>query len=283
MTTEATLRSKPGTWLKQYLGIKEGSTEHKAILAVFNDSGLCSRYKMTTSDAWCAAAVSAAFIASSLTSIFPCAECSCANMITLAKNAGIWVEDDSYTPGIGDIIMYDWQDSGSGDNTGTPDHVGIVTAVSGTSITVIEGNKSDTVAYRSMTVNGKYIRGYITPDYASVASSGSSSSSSSSNSSSGTATSTKKATEPAHSGPDSSLKGTYKVTASALNIRNGAGTGKNSYGSDKSILVTIPKGTLVQCYGYYSTVGSTKWLYVQFTYGGVQYTGFGSKTYLEKQ
>jgi len=27
--------------------------------------------------------------------------------------------------------MYDWQDSGIGDNTGNPDHVGIVTKVTG--------------------------------------------------------------------------------------------------------------------------------------------------------
>lgn len=59
-------------------------------------------------------------------------------MISLYKNLGRWKEDDSYTPGIGDVIFYDWDDSGSGDCTGGADHVGIVTAVSGTSITVIK-------------------------------------------------------------------------------------------------------------------------------------------------
>ena len=33
-------------------------------------------------------------------------------------------------------------------------------------MTVIEGNKSEAVAYRSLNVNGKYIRGYCLPDYA---------------------------------------------------------------------------------------------------------------------
>lgn len=90
-----------------------------------------------------------------------------------------------------------------------------------------------------------------------------------------TSTSTsKKATEAAKS-YDSSLAGTYTVTASALNIRNGAGTGK-------SIMVTIPKGTSVKNYGYYTAVSGTKWLYVQFTYGGITYTGFGSEKYLSK-
>ena len=70
---------------------------------------------------------------------------------------------------------------------------------------------------------------------------------------------------------DKSLAGTYKVTASALNIRAGAGTGKKSLGK-------IPNGKTVQCYGYYTKVGSVKWLYV--TYNGI--TGFCSSQYLKK-
>ncbi len=176
MASESTLRNNVVSWCEKYLGIKEGSSQHKEIINIFNNSGLCTRYKMTTSDAWCATFVSAAFIAQGLTNkCFPCVECSCANMITLAKNAGLWVENDAYKPSKGDIILYDWQDSGSGDNTGTPDHVGIVaTAVSGSTFKVIEGNKSDTVGYRSMSVNGRYIRGFITPNYAAAADSSSS-------------------------------------------------------------------------------------------------------------
>ena len=79
----------------------------------------------------------------------------------------------------------------------------------------------------------------------------------------------------------SSLKRAYKTTAS-LNIRNGAGTVKNKFGKDKTVLVVIPKGTVVQCLGNYTTVLSRKWLYVQFTYKNVQYTGFASSKYLTK-
>lgn len=161
-------RQKPINYLIQYLGIKEGSAEHKAILAVFNNSGLCTRYKMTVKDAWCATGVSAAFIATGLSGIFPCVECSCENMITLAKKAGIWVENDAYVPSTGDVIMYDWDDSGNGDCTGWSDHVGIVVSVSGSTIKVIECNKSNTVDYRSIAVNGRYIRGYIVPKYSST-------------------------------------------------------------------------------------------------------------------
>lgn len=73
-------------------------------------------------------------------------------------------------------------------------------------------------------------------------------------------------------GKDDSLKGTYKVTASALNLRAGAGT-------NKKILATMPDGAKVQCYGYYTSISGTKWLYV--VYNGI--TGFASSKYLAKQ
>lgn len=134
---------------------------------MFNDSGLCTRYKMTVNDAWCATSTSAAFIATGLSNIFPCVECSCENMINLAKKAGIWVENDAYIPSTGDVILYDWDDNGVGDCTGWSDHVGIVVSVSGSTIKIIEGNKNDSVGYRNIAVNGKYIRGFITPKFSS--------------------------------------------------------------------------------------------------------------------
>ena len=100
--------------------------------------------------------------------------------------------------------------------------------------------------------------------------SSSSSDSLSTSSSTSTVTASAKA-----SSKDSSLAGTYKTTAK-LNVRDGAGTGKKS-------LVVIPKGTSVKCYGYYSTSGGVKWLYIQFTYNNVTYTGFSSSKYLSKQ
>ena len=86
---------------------------------------------------------------------------------------------------------------------------------------------------------------------------------------------TQTATQPAAS-KSSSLAGTYTVTASSgLNMRNGAGTGY-------SVMVALPKGTSVKCYGYYTAVSGVKWLYVQTTYNSVTYTGFCSETYLKK-
>lgn len=83
-----------------------------------------------------------------------------------------------------------------------------------------------------------------------------------------------KATDPAKYF-EKALAGTYKVTASALNIRKGAGI-------TKKIMVTIPKGTLVKNYGYYSKSLGAKWLYIQFDYKDVTYTGFASSKYLAR-
>lgn len=71
---------------------------------------------------------------------------------------------------------------------------------------------------------------------------------------------------------DKSLAGTYKVTATALNLRAGAGTGK-------TVLAEMPNGAKVQCYGYYTDARGVKWLYI--AYNGI--TGFASSKYLKKQ
>ena len=86
-------------------------------------------------------------------------------MITLAQKMGIWQENDGYTPKPAEAVLYDWDDSGKGDNVGTADHIGIVIAVDGSTFTVMEGNNGETVKRRTMSVNGKYIRGFITPKF----------------------------------------------------------------------------------------------------------------------
>ena len=156
---------------KTYLGATTGSAKHKEILAAYNGQKSLPRgVKMTTSMPWCATFVSAIAVLCDYTSIIP-TECSCPQMINLAKKKGIWVENDSYKPSIGDIILYDWQDSGKGDNTGEADHIGYVESVSGNTMTILEGNMGNEakVGRRTLQVNGKYIRGFITPKYTAVA------------------------------------------------------------------------------------------------------------------
>lgn len=150
---------------QSWVGLKESNGSHKKIIDIYNSHKPLARgYKMKYTDSWCAGTVSSISIELGYTAIIP-TECGCGQMIELFKKLGSWQENDSYKPSPGDIIFYDWDDSGSGDNTGWPDHVGVVEKVSGNTITVIEGNKSDAVGRRTIAVNGKFIRGYGVPKY----------------------------------------------------------------------------------------------------------------------
>lgn len=167
--TELELRNQIVAIMEDWVGLKESNGSFKPIIDLYNSHKPLARgYKVKYTDHWCATTVSAAFIKAGLTDIGP-TECSCAKMIELYKAIGRWQEKDSYSPAPGDIIMYDWDDDGKGDNTGHPEHVGIVSKVLGKTITVIEGNKNEAVGKRAMKVDGKYIRGYCLPDYASKA------------------------------------------------------------------------------------------------------------------
>lgn len=150
---------------KAWLGKKESDGSHKAIIDVYNaHKPLPQGYKVKYTDSWCATFVSAVAIKTGCTDIIPL-ECSCQRQIELFKKQGTWVENDARTPEPGDIIYYDWDDSGKGDNVGWSDHVGIVEKVSGGKITVIEGNYSNAVKRRTLAVNAKGIRGYGVPKY----------------------------------------------------------------------------------------------------------------------
>ena len=150
---------------KSLIGIKEGSAEHKALINLYNSfSPLPRGYKMKSTDSWCAMFGSVLAISCKATNIIP-VECSCEQWIKLAKNLGIWIEDESITPKEGYYILYDWNDSGVGDNKGWSDHIGYVEKVENGVITVIEGNYNDSVKRRTIKVNAKTIRGYAAPKY----------------------------------------------------------------------------------------------------------------------
>lgn len=153
------------TVMRGWLGAYKGDNLHKTILNIYNSYKPLPRgYAMTVNDPWCAATVSAASIACGYTDIIP-PECSCTKMIELFKKKNEWKEADNYVPLPGDIIFYDWEDSGVGDCVGTPNHVGVVESCAGGKITVIEGNYSKQVKRRVINVNGRYIRGFGLPKY----------------------------------------------------------------------------------------------------------------------
>lgn len=166
---ESQLRTKVVNVMQGWLGWSEANGKYKKIIDLYNTQRPLPRsYPVKYSDEWCATTVTAAGMQAGLHDIIY-GECSCGKMVALYQAAGRWQESDSYRPHPGDIIMYDWEDSGNGDNTGAPNHVGIVEKVVGNTITVIEGNKGGAVARRTLSVNGRYIRGYCLPDYSSKA------------------------------------------------------------------------------------------------------------------
>ena len=154
-------------------GWSERNGKFKIIIDIYNKylptavkSGTLN-YKVKYSDEWCATGASAAYIQAGAPELFPI-ECGCPRNITLAKKMGIWEEADNHVPRLAEAVLYDWQDSGSGDNKGVADHIGIVIDVdekAGT-FTVMECNKNETVGRRTMKINGKYIRGFICPKFA---------------------------------------------------------------------------------------------------------------------
>lgn len=162
-------RSAVVSLAQSWVGLKESDGSYKKIIDIYNSyEGTFPRgAKMEYGWAWCACTWSALAIKLGYTDIMPI-EISCGYLVEQAKKMGIWVENDAYVPNPGDAVLYYWSDSGnysSTDCTGWPDHVGTVEKVSGNTITVIEGNYSDSVKRRTIQVNGRYIRGYICPRY----------------------------------------------------------------------------------------------------------------------
>lgn len=314
-------RSEVVKLVTSWLGKNETDGSYKTIIDIYNTCpvaklprGILMRYNWP----WCACTWSALAIALGYTDVMPI-EISCGDLINRAKDMDCWEESDGYVPSPGDAILYDWDDNGIGDNKGWPDHVGTIDYANGKTgyMTVIEGNYNDAVKKRTISINGRYIRGFITPRYdKDVVNIPNECGKDISTVARevivglwGNGTARKVGLEsygynydevqakvneilngPAEKPPvndritveatckarskDANLAGTYTTTAN-LYCRNDAGTNKKA-------LCKIPKGTKVQNYGYYTEFNHVKWLLIQFTLNGVQYTGFSSSQYLKK-
>lgn len=314
-------RSEVVNLVNSWVGKKESDGSYKSIIDIYNSfSGSFPRgTKMKYEWAWCACTWSALAISLGYTDIMPI-EISVKYLIDAAKKMRCWQENDSYVPLPGDAVCYDWDDNGVGDNVGWPDHVGTVVYVNKEAgyFVVVEGNYSNSVKKRTVSINGKFIRGFITPKYTDNSVINVSSGSKDivtiareviigiwgSNEArkaaleqagynysevqekvneilNGPATkpmppTTKKVETTCYAkSKDESLGGIY-VTTKNLYCRNDAGTNKKA-------LCVIPKGTEVKNYGFYNTFNGVKWLLIQFTLNGIQYTGFSSSRYLKKK
>lgn len=241
-----------------WIGKNEADGSYKEIIDIYNSykGGLPRGLKMQYDWAWCGCTWSALAIKLGYTMIMPI-EISCKLLIDQAIKMGCWVENDEYIAKIGDGILYDWDDTGLGDNVGWPDHIGVITEVNTAKkyYTVVEGNRKNAVSTRKVNFNGKFIRGFITPMY---------------DDADLPAKEVVAKNKPKHL--DKAFSKWYTVTTD-LNCRDGAGTANN-------VLVKIPQGTNVRCYGYYDVRGGVRWLYVQFNLKNVTYNGFCSSKYL---
>lgn len=259
---EKELRKKIVDQMVSWYGMDRANGTHKPILDIYNSQKPLPRsYKVQLEDNYCATGVSAAAIACGLQDIFPM-ECSCGFQIELWEKMGRWQEKDSYVPEPGDVIYFDWDDTGKPkDNQGWPEHVGIVKEVVDSVIKTIECNKSGKVAYRFIKVDGQYIRGYGLPDYASKATAAAPSSST--------------AAPTCPSNPQTGLnrvptcKGV--VTASSLRVRKWAGT---NY--DTCTFSPLKKDTVVEICDTIHADDGNPWFYIK--YNGKY--GFVSATYV---
>lgn len=148
----------------RWLGTKEGSREHKEILKIYNSIRPLPRgYAVTDRDPWCAAFVSAAAVQSGAGERYPL-ECSCARIIEKAKEMGIWVEQDDHVPSVGDWVLYNWDAKPTGDDTGAPDHVGVVIGMEDGDILVVEGNYDNAVKLRRVSIDWSKLRGFVHPE-----------------------------------------------------------------------------------------------------------------------
>lgn len=172
--TEQQIRQGVVDIMASWVGCVQGDATHKYIIDTYNTIvPLPSGYKMTYTDAWCAASVSAAgYLAGCQQVVLP--QMNCGSMVDLYKAAGRWVENDAYVPSPGDLVIFYWSDNGIGDCTSHASHVGMVEWCDGKKFGTIEGNMvKDGVHYcgrRTVNVNAQYIRGFCCPDYAALAS-----------------------------------------------------------------------------------------------------------------
>lgn len=141
------------------IGTLEGSSRHKTIIDIYNSSpDRLRKYDITPNDAWCAAFVSSCFIAAGLHRLIPI-DCSCFYFKNEASKRGQLRDKNRYIPRAGDIILYKW----AGKNV--PGHIGIIEDVTGSKLTVIEGNYNNSVGRRKISLSYQYIDSYVEVKY----------------------------------------------------------------------------------------------------------------------
>lgn len=146
--------------ITQWVGATVGSEKHKNILNIYNNY---AGTNFNTGTAWCAITVSAALIASGGVGAGGySAGADYWHKNIVSKGGKLYQKD--VVPNPGWIVTYSW--SGGG----VYSHVGMVVKVDGKKVTVVEGNTSNSCAYREYTVGSRdyrssHVVSYAAPNY----------------------------------------------------------------------------------------------------------------------
>ena len=159
--------------MRSWIGLSRAAGTHKIIIDTYNSYTPHPRgYAVSYTDDYCDTTVSAAFVKAGAVDIIGGIECGVEEHVKKFINEGIWIEDGTITPKVGDIITYNW-DSNIQPNNGWSDHIGIVETVGNGSFTTIEGNMTGgIVGRRTVRIGDGNIRGFARPKYAQKSSTG---------------------------------------------------------------------------------------------------------------
>jgi len=251
---------------RSWVGYNEADGSYQRIIDIYNSHFPRARgYAVKYSDEWCDTTVSAAAIKAGMVDLIG-TECGCEEHVKIFKAKGIWIEDGGITPKPGDIILFSWRRD-SQPNDSYSDHIGVVAAVKNGIITTIEGNKNESVGYRSIPVGWGYIRGFARPKYGGAQSEAVQEVGG--NTLGGVTTSSGSGTL------GKNPKWVGIVTANLLNVRTWAGV---SYPNIKSYPLLKLGATVEVCDSLTANDG-TSWYYVRIA---GQVYGFVSSTYISK-
>ena len=166
LLTELLNAEQTGLWNDVLYGAGSGSIVEAACSQIGNVGGqpYWSWYGFDNRVDWCACFVSwcadrCGYIDAGIIPKFA----SCSAGAQWFKARGQW-QENTYVPSPGDLIFFDWDTEGTGQN-GAMDHVGIVERVEGGVIYTIEGNSGDACRRRSYPVGHYEIFGFAVPAY----------------------------------------------------------------------------------------------------------------------
>lgn len=168
----AAMNGTVAEWLvneaRDWIGVKMGSERHHELVDLYNTiTPLPLNYQLKYNDAWCDAFVTVMAMKANLSSLIGC-ECGVQRHIDIFKEKGIWYEDGTITPQVGDLVAFSWRQN-SQPNDNFADHIGIVESVDpyANTFTTIEGNAGPESKVMRVTypIGHGNIRGFARPNY----------------------------------------------------------------------------------------------------------------------